>query len=329
MIQLVRSHPVAQDLFFEIGIRTFREVCCGFSKDGQYAQDYENGKPKGFFGPLDCVMLKREQSGRQAHHAHGQMISRASKLHTLYALMEQGSVLVIKWMASLACMVMGDYVVSLKPDGVTPSRVAPEALLGVPEGRELHPLKRRLKSWMLNCEMPAVEDLPPEQRHAAMEEHVACLKAALCIHKHSSRCVGKGATSKGDDTDCSLGYKPGPATEPVGRWDAENKELYLPRDRTKLVSCNEILLLADRNNHNVGITGDRSARMPNKPNETRSFIAMCRQNSIYNTKYDTKMDDLSGEQLIYNLVAAQTKTAEENTTDSRLMIVRLTNALHK
>ena len=225
MINLVRAHPVAQNAFFEIGVNTFREVCCGFARDGQYAQDYyANGRPKGFFGPLDAVMLKREQSGRRAHHAHGQMISRLTKPHLILEALRLGSERVIKWMASNACMVMGDHVVSLRPDGVTPARVRPAAVQGKPEQVELVPIKRRPKNWLLSCEMPEVDHLPLEQRKQEMAEYTACLKTALQIHEHSNRCIGPTAGARGDDTDCSLGYKPGPPCEPVGRWDAENQE---------------------------------------------------------------------------------------------------------
>ena len=330
MINLVRAHPVAQNTFFEIGIKTFREVCCGFSHDGQYAQEYENGKPKGFFGPLDAAMQNREQSGRKAHHGHGQMISRLTKLHLILETFERGAEQVIKWMASNACMVMGDYVMSLRPDGTKPATVKPALVEGMPENVEPVAIKRRPKNWLLSCEMPEVNHLPPAERLREMTEYAACLKATLQIHEHSSRCIGPTANARGDDTDCSLGYKPGPPCEPVGRWDAENQELYLPRDRTKLiVSCNEVLLLADRCNHNCVMNGDRSARMANRATETRSFISLARQNSLYNTKYDTKMDDLSGEQLIFNLAAAQQRTIAEEATDGRKTVVRLTNAMHK
>ena len=99
----------------------------------------------------------------------------------------------IKWMASNACMVMGDHVVSLRPDGVTPARVRPAAVQGKPEEVELVPIKRRPKNWLLSCEMPEVDHLPPEQRNREMAEYTACLKTALQIHEHSSRCIGPTA----------------------------------------------------------------------------------------------------------------------------------------
>lgn len=329
MINRVRRHPFAQNRFYEIGITTFREVCCGFSQDGQYHQEYENGKPKGFFGALDAVMLNREQSGRIAHHAHGQMISRAVKLHGFYELMEQGAKRVIKWMASISCMVMGEYVVSLRPDGVTPFRVRPEALEGVPEGSHLTHIKMRPKRWLLSCELPSVEHVSVEAGREERTEFLVCLKTSLQIHQHSSRCVGKGAGARGDDTDCDMGFKPGPAIELEGRWDAEKRELYLPRDRTKLVACNESILLADRCNMCLTWSGDNSSRMPRTLTEDRSFKTASAKQTRYNTKYETKMDDLSGETLILNLVAAQKRTAGEETNDPRLMVVRCVNAYNK
>ena len=331
MIDRVRRHPVAQNRFYEIGITTFREVCCGFSRDGQYSQDYDQqtGKPKGFFGALDAVMLNREQSGRIAHHAHGEMISRAIKLHNFDDLMKNGAKQVIKWMANISCMVMGDYVVSLRPDGVTPARVKPEAVQGMPEDRQPHPIKQRPRSSLLSGELPSVDHLSPEEKQAEMAEVVVCLKTALLVHTHNNRCIGKGPTAQGNDTDCDMGFKPGPDTEPEGRWDEEKHELYLPRDRTKLVAGNEVVLLADRCNHNMTICGDNSARMPKSAKESRSFVNKARLNTIYNTKYDTKLDDLTGETLILNLVAAQKRTAEEKPDDPRKMIVRCVNAFNK
>ena len=89
------------------------------------------------------------------------------------------------------------------------------------------------------------------------------------------------------------------------------------------------LLLADRCNHNMTICGDNSARMPKSAKESRSFVNKARLNTIYNTKYDTKLDDLTGETLILNLVAAQKRTAEEKRDDPRKMIVRCVNAFNK
>ena len=48
-------------------------------------------------------------------------------------------------------------------------------------------------------------------------------------------------------------------------------------------------------NHNFVTNGDHSARMANRATETRSFISLARQNSLYNTKYDTKTDDRSAD----------------------------------
>ena len=330
MINLVRRHPVVQNRFYEIGITTFREICCGFSKDGQYYQDYENGKPKGFFGPLDAVMLNREQSGRTAHHCHGQMISRVIKLHTFYSLMEQGAARVIRWMASISCMVMGDYVVGLRPDGVTPATIKPEALQGVPEGHLLQRIKRRPKSWLMSCEPPNLEHMDDAERQREMTEYMVCMKTALQIHEHTSRCIGKDPGAEGDDTDCDLGFRPGPPNEPVGRWEADTHQLYLPRDRTKMVACNEVLAISDMCNHNMVFAGDKSARMPNTDSEEpMEFDEDALQHTRYNTKYITKLDDLTGEMLILNLVAAQKRTAEEESDNPRMMIVRCVNAFHK
>ncbi len=72
IIKLVRANPVAQVIFFRIILKLIRTIACGFSSSNQYSQDVDaNGKPMGFFGPLDCVPLKAEKSDRMAQHAHG------------------------------------------------------------------------------------------------------------------------------------------------------------------------------------------------------------------------------------------------------------------
>ena len=58
MIQLVRENPVAQAIFFRIILKSFRTIACGFSSSNLYSRDVDaNGKPMGFFGPLDFVAL--------------------------------------------------------------------------------------------------------------------------------------------------------------------------------------------------------------------------------------------------------------------------------
>ena len=70
MIKLVRANLVAQAIFFRIILKLFRTIACGFSSSNQYSQHVDaNGKPMGFFGPLDLVaLLKAEESGRMAQH---------------------------------------------------------------------------------------------------------------------------------------------------------------------------------------------------------------------------------------------------------------------
>ena len=68
MIKLVRANPVTQAIFFTIILKLFRIIARGFSSSNQYSQDVDaNGKPMGFFGPIDFVALNVEESGRMAH----------------------------------------------------------------------------------------------------------------------------------------------------------------------------------------------------------------------------------------------------------------------
>jgi hypothetical protein len=81
MIKLVRANHVAQAIFFKNILKLLRTIACGFSRSNQYSQDVDaNGKPMRFFGPLDFVALKAEESCRMAQHAHGLICSRFSKL---------------------------------------------------------------------------------------------------------------------------------------------------------------------------------------------------------------------------------------------------------
>ena len=64
MIKLVRANLVAQAIFLRITLKLFRTIACGFSSSNPYSQDVDaNGTPMGFFGPLNFVALKAEESG--------------------------------------------------------------------------------------------------------------------------------------------------------------------------------------------------------------------------------------------------------------------------
>jgi hypothetical protein len=77
MIKLVQANPIAQAIFFRIILKLFLTIACGFSNSYQYSQnDDANGKLMGFFGPLDFVALKAEESGRMEQHAHGLICSK-------------------------------------------------------------------------------------------------------------------------------------------------------------------------------------------------------------------------------------------------------------
>ncbi len=92
MIKLARASHVAQAIFFSIILKLFRIIACVFSSSNQCSQDFDaNGKPMGFFGPLDFVALKAEESGRMAQHAHGLICPRFFKPYNINELMENRS----------------------------------------------------------------------------------------------------------------------------------------------------------------------------------------------------------------------------------------------
>jgi len=61
----------------------------------------------GFFGFVDFLVLKAEESGRMAQHAHGLICSWFFKPSYIIELMEQGSELVMNWMGCVATNIMG------------------------------------------------------------------------------------------------------------------------------------------------------------------------------------------------------------------------------
>ena len=61
-----------------------------------------NGKPMGFFGPLDFVALKSKESSRMTQHAHGLICLRFFKLSNIVELMERGSKFVMSCMWCVA-----------------------------------------------------------------------------------------------------------------------------------------------------------------------------------------------------------------------------------
>ena len=135
MIKRVRQHPVAQAEFFRIVMETFFKVCCGFSTPKQYHQDYDVGtnRPKGFYGPLDAVIGKREESGRLSHHMHGLLISRFFKLHDMDRVMRDGAEQVMGWMSSVASCVMGNVVGGKRKEDGTYKAAPKEVTCGMEE----------------------------------------------------------------------------------------------------------------------------------------------------------------------------------------------------
>ena len=332
MIQRVRQHPVAQAVFFVTVVRTFRRLCCGFSKENQYYQDYDgNGRPKGFFGPLDAVTGKREESGRMAHHLHGQMISRLVKLHDIKEVMDKGAREMMAWMSSIASCVMDNMVACRREDG-TEVNVKPEVTQGMTGARENIDIRRDIFRY----------ELPRQADEREQMEELTRLKQSLLIHEHSTRCGtrrvkdadGSTRLAVADDETCEMGFAPGPEiVEAPGTWDSEKEQLSLERSRQKLVSSNDTMTFGLKSNNNFAIVGDRSARMPKPGMEEMTMKQASKRQANYTSKYTTKVDDHSGEELIANLVAAaergQSGEPDGEDPDVKTLITRCVNAMHR
>ena len=186
---------MAQAVFFHTTIEIFKEVACGFVGDHPYFQSVDqDGKPLGFFGPLDQIHIGAEESGRAAQHAHGLLGSRFFKLHNITEVMNTGSQYMLAWMGSVATCVMGSRIVDLQENG-DPMITVPSTYLDgfLPDVQPKHIAKRKRK-LLLSTLLPQVEDLPENEQEDAMEDHVACLKHALLLHRHSTRYVSVLAT---------------------------------------------------------------------------------------------------------------------------------------
>ena len=111
MTKLLRANEVAQAIFFNFFSRT---IACGFSSQNQYSQDVDaNGKPMEFFGLLDFVALKAEESSHMTHHARGLICYRFFKLHNIIILWK-------KVLSSLGIGVMGICLVYLSENNFGP-----------------------------------------------------------------------------------------------------------------------------------------------------------------------------------------------------------------
>ena len=70
-----------------------------------------------------------------------------------------------------------------------------------------------------------------------------------------------------------------------------------------------VILLFLKSNNNFIIMGDKSARQPNNLEvEHLSFGQMVKSCCYYTTKYDTKVDIHTAEQLILNLIMSHQRT---------------------
>lgn len=322
MINLVRSKPVAAAMFFHVCCRAFREQCCGFS--GPYSQDYDGNVPRGFFGPLDAVTGKPEESGRKALHLHGHMISRLVKLHDVQRVMEAGEGRVLKWMANVGCCVMNNMVVGLMPDGgITHFKQAiveqgmtepPEYITFVPEA--------------LRYELP--KGCVPEREK---QEWLTRFQQSLQLHEHATRCPPPHSGGKADDTNCAMGFRPGPDNvPPPGVWDADRQHLLLPRSRTKIVAHSPVCSLGFKSNNCFAIMGNKTTRQVDDGMECLKLADEAALSCYYTTEYASKKDALDGEETVANMVAAHTLTLEERgagRTDPKLTITRCVNAMQR
>ncbi len=186
MIKLVRSNPDAQAKFFRIILKLFRKIACGFSSPNQFSQDVDaNGKPKGFFGPVDFVALKAEESGRMAQHAHGLICSRFFKLYNIEELMEKGSEKVMSWMGCVATSVMGPRLVSLSEDSSGPLNRMPKVWKeGIVSPDGILELPKRNRSLLLSTLLPLVDNLDGDAKRNEMQDYLACMKHEKVMHTH-------------------------------------------------------------------------------------------------------------------------------------------------
>ena len=326
MFLKVIRHPVASAVFYDKVIRTFKGVCCGFPKEHQYSQDYDEvtNLPKGFYGPLDAVTGKREESGRLAHHLHGLMVSRYVKLHNVKQVMDEGGAKVMEWMSSVASCVMSEYVARQKLKDGTYAAVNPEITMGmIGEPKYIDHNKN-----ILNKELPDLQDDETDK----MEQEITRLQQSQVIHYHASRCVSKDGKKAGDDKGCEMGFEPGPAVRSDHHWDTDTETLALARSRTKIVSHNPPTSAGCKCNNCFTFIGDESARMIDESSEGMSIKEQCRKTCNYCGKYTAKMDDHSGEELIANMVSASEPKEDDKSVfqeKPKLMITKCVNAMHR
>ena len=107
------------------------------------------------------------------------------------------------------------------------------------------------------------------------------------------------------------------------------KQISLQRDRTKLIWHNVVVLLFLKSKISFIIMGDIFARQPNNSEEDQLYFErMVKLCCYYTTKYDTKVDIHTGEQLILNLMSHQRTNPDVVLNKPKLLITRLTNTLN-
>ena len=102
-VKMCVDNPKACGNFFEIVVDCFHEIFLGFTKaNGGVQMLDDNGRPKGFFGPIYAHANSVEQNGRDMNHLHGSFIPQILKLHDFEEMMKDGQKRVLSWMGSLA-----------------------------------------------------------------------------------------------------------------------------------------------------------------------------------------------------------------------------------
>ena len=333
VIKQVRKHPVAQAEFFRIVTETFLKVCCGFSKPNQYYQDYDPNtyRPKGFYGPLDAVIGKREESGRLSHHMHGLLISRYFKLHDMEERMRDAAERVMNWMSSIASSVMSNKVGRKKKTDGTYAPVPKEVTHGMAEN-EIEYVD--MKKHIINRDLPGIDDANPDEE--AANEYITLLQQSQNIHYHASRCISKDGKKPGDDTGCAMGFNPGPEVIDKNVWNAESQTLTLKRSRRKIVPHNPPVTVGFKCNNCFMFIGDKSARESDDKNNDMTFREEARMKCHYCGKYTGKVDDHTGEELITNMVVASERLIGQDNEATgappagpKDLVTKCVNAMHK
>ncbi len=131
---------------------------------------------------------------------------------------------------------MGPRLVSLSKNNSGPENRMPKFWKeGIGSMDGILDLLKRNRLLLLGTLLPLVNNLDGEAKRNEMQDYLACMKYEQIMHAHSSRCISNVRMGKGDNSDCAGGFKLDPPNKLKHTWDTDLKQLYLQRDRTKLI----------------------------------------------------------------------------------------------